>query len=151
MGIRYEVRDAGLPTAFNGGMTQTVSAATRLESQSSTALGVFRIIAALLFAMHGTVKLFGWPTGSPAAIGAWPMWWAGALEVVLGGLIAIGLCTRAAAFVASGMMAVAYFWRHFPDGFWPIVNGGETAVLYCFVFLMLVFTGPGAMAVSRRG
>lgn len=132
-------------------MTQTVSAGARLESQSSVALGVFRIVVALLFAMHGTVKLFGWPTGSPAAFGAWPMWWAGALEVVLGGLIAIGVFTRAAAFLASGMMAVAYFWRHFPDGFWPIVNGGETAVLYCFAFLMLVSTGPGAVTVSRRG
>lgn len=122
----------------------------RLNAQSSMALGVFRIAVALLFIMHGTMKLFGWPQGSPAAFGAWPMWWAGALEVVLGGLIAVGLFTRPAAFVASGMMAVAYFWRHFPDGFWPIVNGGETAVLYCFVFLLLVFNGPGALAVSRR-
>jgi len=123
---------------------------SRLTSQTGIALGTFRIIVALLFMMHGTMKLFGWPDGSAAALGAWPMWWAGVLEVVLGGLIAIGLFTRPAAFVASGMMAVAYFWRHFPDGFWPIVNGGETAVLYCFVFLLLVATGPGALAVSRR-
>lgn len=122
----------------------------KLAARSATALGVFRIVVALLFMMHGTAKLFGWPQGTPAALGAWPMWWAGVLEVVLGVLIAIGLFTRPAAFVASGMMAVAYFWMHFPEGFWPLVNGGETAVLYCFAFLMLVFTGPGALTVSRR-
>ena len=122
----------------------------KLAALSATALGVFRIVVALLFMMHGTAKLFGWPRGTPAALGAWPMWWAGVLEVVLGVLIAIGLFTRPAAFVASGMMAVAYFWMHFPEGFWPLVNGGETAVLYCFAFLMLVFTGPGALTVSRR-
>jgi putative oxidoreductase len=130
------------------GATATLDA--RLQSQAPTALGVFRILVALLFAIHGTVKLLGWPQGSPAELGAWPMWWAGALEIVLSGLIALGLFTRAAAFIASGMMAVAYFWQHFPDGFWPIVNGGESAVLFCFVFLLMVFTGPGALALSRR-
>ena len=78
------------------------------------------------------------------------MWWAGALELLLGGLIVLGLFTRPAAFVASGMMAVAYFWMHLPDSFWPSVNGGEAAVLYCFAFLLLVFTGPGSLAISRR-
>lgn len=121
-----------------------------LTSRSPIALGVFRIVIALLFMMHGTMKVFGWPAGSPAALGAWPMWWAGILEIVLGALIAVGLFTRPAAFLASGMMAVAYFWVHFGDGFWPIVNGGEAAALYCFTFLLLVFTGPGALAVSRR-
>lgn len=123
---------------------------SRRSTQSEIAIGVFRIAVALLFVMHGTAKLFGWPEGSPVALGAWPMWWAGVLEVVLGSLVALGLLTRQAAFIASGMMAVAYFWRHFPDGFWPIVNGGESAALFCFVFLLLVFTGPGALAVSRQ-
>ncbi|PRC60854.1 DoxX family protein, partial [Mycobacterium sp. ITM-2017-0098] len=68
----------------------------RLTSPTDFAVGAFRIAVALLFMMHGTAKLFGWPQGSPAALGAWPMWWAGALEIVLGGLIAIGLFTRAA-------------------------------------------------------
>lgn len=131
-------------------MTATSTLDARLTSQSAIALGAFRIIVGLLFAMHGTVKLLGWPDGSPAPFGAWPMWWAGALEIVLGALIAVGLFTRAAAFVASGMMAVAYFWRHFPDSFWPIINGGETAALFCFVFLLLVFIGPGALTMSRR-
>jgi putative oxidoreductase len=123
-----------------------------LKSQqaSAIALGVFRIVLGLLFMTHGTAKLFGWPDGVPAALGAWPMWWAGVLEVVLGGLVTLGLFTRPAAFVASGMMAVAYFWMHFPDSFWPSINGGETAVLYCFVFLLLMFIGPGALTVSRR-
>ena len=131
-----------------------MSTDTTLEARPTVradiALGVFRIVVALLFMMHGTAKLAGWPQGSPAPLGAWPMWWAGALEIVLGGLIAIGLLTRPAAFLASGMMAVAYFWMHFPDGLWPLVNGGETAVLYCFGFLLLVATGPGAFAVTRR-
>ena len=124
--------------------------AVHTDARTNVVLGIFRIIAALMFMLHGTAKLFGWPEGSPAAIGAWPVWWAGVLEVVLGSLIALGLFTRAAAFVASGMMAVAYFWKHFPDSFWPIVNGGEAAVLYCFVFLLLVFTGPGALSVLKR-
>lgn len=124
---------------------------THVNNQSAVAFGAFRIVVALLFAMHGLAKLFGWPQGQPVSLGVWPAWWAGVLEVVLGGLIALGLFTRAAAFVASGMMAVAYFWMHFPDGFWPLVNGGETAVLYCFTFLLFVATGPGALAVQRRG
>lgn len=123
---------------------------TRLASNSGVALGIFRILVGLMFTMHGTAKLFAFPSGSPVAFGAWPAWWAGVLEIVLGLLITIGLATRAAAFLASGMMAVAYFWMHFPDGFWPIDNGGESAVLYCFVFLLLVFIGPGSLAVSRR-
>jgi putative oxidoreductase len=122
----------------------------RLTSSSGVVLGIFRILVGLMFTMHGTVKLFAFPSGSPVGFGAWPAWWAGALEIVLGLLITIGLATRAAAFIASGMMAVAYFWMHFPDGFWPIANGGEPAVLYCFIFLLLVFTGPGALTASRR-
>lgn len=133
-------------------MTATSIRDTRLISQqaSAIALGAIRILLGLLFMTHGTTKLFGWPDGSPAVLGAWPMWWAGVLEVVLGGLIALGLFTRSAAFVGSGMMAVAYFWMHFPDSFWPIINGGETAVLYCFAFLLLVFIGPGGLTVTRR-
>lgn len=133
----------------DGAMTVTTTRETRLQARSEMALGVFRILVGLMFMVHGTAKLFGWPSGSAAAVGAWPVWWAGVLEVVLGGLIALGLFARPAAFVAAGMMAVAYFWMHFPDGFWPSVNGGETAVLYCFVFLLLVFTGPGALTSTR--
>ena len=129
--------------------TSTTAVESRLASNTPVVLGVFRILVGLMFVMHGTVKLFGFPSGSPAAVGTWPAWWAGVLEVVLGLLITVGFFTRIAAFVASGMMAVAYFWMHFPDGFWPIDNGGETAALYSFIFLLLVFTGPGAFAVRR--
>ena len=80
-------------------MTATASLDTRLTAHSASALGVFRILTGLMFTMHGTVKLFGWPTGSPAAMAAWPMWWAGVLEVILGVLVAIGWYARAAAFV----------------------------------------------------
>src|SRR4051812_49815713 len=128
----------------------TATLEARISSRSAIALSVFRIAVALPFVMHGTATLFGWPHGQAAALGAWPAWWAGALELILGTLIAIGMFTRQAAFIASGMMAVAYFWIHVPGGFWPVVNDGEPAVLYCFVFLLLVFTGPGALAVSRR-
>lgn len=130
--------------------TSTTAVETRLASNTPVVLGVFRILVGLMFVMHGTVKLFGFPSGSPAAGGTWPAWWAGVLEVVLGLLITVGFFTRIAAFVASGMMAVAYFWMHFPDGFWPIDNGGETAALYSFIFLLLVFTGPGALSINRR-
>lgn len=133
--------------------TSTTSTVARFEdplsSRVPTALGFFRILVGLMFAMHGTAKLFAFPSGTPVAFGAWPAWWAGVLEIVLGLLITVGLLTRMAAFVASGMMAVAYFWRHFPDGFWPIDNGGETAALYSFIFALLVFTGPGALALRR--
>jgi putative oxidoreductase len=129
-------------------MTSTLDA--RLTSQSSIALGVFRIIVGLLFLAHGASKVFGFPEGPAAAVGAWPGWWSGVLEVVLGALVALGLFTRAAAFVAAGTMAVAYFWMHFPSSFWPSVNGGEAAVLFCFAFLLVIFTGPGAFAIQRK-
>ena len=128
----------------------TSAVGTSLASNSAVALGIFRILVGLMFTMHGTAKLFAFPSGSPVPFGAWPAWWAGVLEIVLGLLIVVGLATRVAAFIASGMMAVAYFWMHFPDGFWPIDNGGESAVLYSFIFLLLVFIGPGSLAVSRR-
>ncbi|MGB3481858.1 MAG: DoxX family protein [Mycobacterium sp.] len=131
-------------------MTATSAIDARLQSQSGSALGVFRILVGLLFLMHPTMKLFGWPSGPPAEFGAWPMWWAGVIEIVLGILIVVGLFTRVAAFVAAGVMAVAYFWMHLPEGFWPVLNGGETAALFCFAFLYFVFAGPGALAVSRR-
>jgi putative oxidoreductase len=85
-------------------------------------------------------------------MGAWPFWWAGLIEIVAGLLLLTGLATRAAAFVASGEMAFAYFTQHLPNGFWPIANGGELAVLYCFGFFLLVFTGGGAFALdAMRG
>jgi putative oxidoreductase len=122
----------------------------RITTHSATALSVFRIVIGLLFMCHGTAKLFGWPSGSAVEAFTWPYWWAGLIELLVGVLVAIGLFTRPAAFIGAGQMAVAYFWQHLPKGFWPIDNGGEPAVLFCFALLLLVFTGPGTWAVSRR-
>ena len=109
---------------------------------------VLRMVAGVMFAMHGTRKLFGWPGGRAAddPIGIV----GGIIELGGGVLIAIGLFAGWAAFIASGTMAVAYFWRHQPDGFWPIVNRGELAVLYCFLWLFVAAHGPGVWSVQGR-
>jgi putative oxidoreductase len=121
---------------------------SRLAPFAPVALAVFRVIVGLSFLTHGTSKLFGFPSGSPTEVGQWPAWYAGVIEVVTGTLVTVGLFTAPAAILASGTMAVAYFWQHFPESFWPIVNGGESAVLFCFAMLLLAFTGPGALAVQ---
>jgi putative oxidoreductase len=124
----------------------------RLSRYAPIALAVLRIVAGLLFMEHGTQKLFGFPAGEHAgvAVGSLP-WIAGLLELVLGALIALGLFTRPAALIASGEMAVAYWMAHAPQNFFPVNNGGDAAILYCFVFLYLVFSGPGALSLDRRG
>jgi putative oxidoreductase len=81
-------------------------------------------------------------------MGTWPYWYAGVIELVVGLLLLVGLVTRLAAFVGSGEMAFAYFTQHQPQALWPIENGGELAVLFCFGFLLLVFTGGGAFALD---
>jgi putative oxidoreductase len=131
-------------------MTQRVDA--RLDQFSSPALGIFRIIIGLLFALHGTAKLFGWPATKSGAVpfGTWPYWWAGVIEITVGLLVAFGLFTRIAALLGSGTMAFAYFTEHQPNGLLPIQNGGELAVLYCFAFLLIAFAGAGAFAVPGR-
>jgi putative oxidoreductase len=126
---------------------------TRFESQSSTVLGIFRIVVGFLYAIHGTVHLFSWPIapgGGPVPVGSWPIWWAGLIELIVGLLVMIGLFTRPAALLGSGAMAYAYFTVHQPKALWPIDNGGELAVLYCFALLLLAFTGAGAFAVDGR-
>jgi putative oxidoreductase len=108
---------------------------------------ILRIVSGLMLAMHGTQKLFGWPGTRPRAT-ATPQLIAGVIEIGGGILIAIGLFAGWAAFLASGLLAVAYWWRHAPDGFWPIVNRGELAVLYCFLFLYIAAHGAGVWSVS---
>lgn len=131
-------------------MTQNLEA--RLSRRSPLAVAVFRVVFGLLFACHGLSKLVGWPVGPTVPVGEWPDYYAGWIELVTGALIAVGLFTRAAAFVACGEMAVAYFTVHLPHGFIPLTNGGEMAVLYCFGFLLLMFTGGAAYALdTRRG
>lgn len=129
---------------------------TQLNKLNSTVLSLFRIVFGFLFFMHGSAKLFGWPVTQEVPAGSL-VWWAGVFELVLGALITVGLFTRLAAFFASGVMAVAFFNSHFPDAFWPIENKGELAVLYCWGFFLLVFTGSGWLALDallrrvRRG
>ncbi len=124
----------------------------RLDRFSSPVLGIFRIVIGFLFALHGTAKLFGWPATKSGAVpfGTWPYWWAGLIELVVGVLVALGLFTRLAALLGSGTMAYAYFTAHQADGWLPIENGGELAVLYCFAFLLIAFAGAGSFAVMDR-
>lgn len=115
-------------------------------------LSILRIVAALIFMAHGTTKLLGFPASemSPTAFSL--PWIAGAIELVGGALLAIGLYSRAAAFVMSGTMAAAYFLAHAPQSFYPVLNGGDAAILYCFVFLYIVFAGPGPWSLdAARG
>ena len=133
----------------------------RLASYQSPVLSIFRIVFGLMFTLHGTIKLFGWPLGTSIPVGTWPAWWAGLIELVTGVLITVGLFTRIAALIASGEMAVAYFWMSWPRlegpsaSFWPHDqrlggNGGEPAVLFCFAFLLLATTGAGALSADSR-
>jgi putative oxidoreductase len=136
----------------------TTNLDARLASYSSPALSIFRIVAGLMFILHGTQKLFQWPAPTPMPIPtfSWPAWWAGLIEVVVGVLVTVGFFTRIAAFIGAGEMAVAYFWMHWPPlegpsaSFWPTVNGGELALLYCFGFLVLATTGAGAWSIDAR-
>jgi putative oxidoreductase len=124
----------------------------RLNSAQPYALGVFRIVIGLLFATHGTASLFGYPDGGMGptpAVGVWPDWYAAAIELVCGVLVLVGLGTRAAAFLASGAMAYAYFKVHQPNALWPLQNGGDPSALYCWAMLLLVFTGSGAFGLDR--
>lgn len=123
---------------------------SRLSAFTPQALAILRVITALLFIAHGTAKLFGFPeTGmSPPLFSLFGF--AGVLEIVGGILIALGLFTRPVAFILAGEMAVAYFMAHAPHSFFPILNQGESAILFCFVFLYLVFAGPGAWSLDSR-
>ena len=124
----------------------------RLAVWSPRVLSVLRIIAALLFMEHGLMKLFHFPAAQPGApdplppilvVAAW-------LEVVGGGFLVLGLCTRPVAFILSGQMAVAYFLAHGSKGFWPALNGGEAAILFSFLFLYFVFQGPGEWSLDAQ-
>jgi putative oxidoreductase len=113
-------------------------------------LSVLRIVAALSFITHGTQKLFGMPVTDPRpAVALFSQFGlAGVLETVGGGLMLLGLFTQPVAFVLSGEMAVAYFQAHAPRGFWPVLNGGEPALLYCFLFLYFAAAGGGAWSLD---
>ena len=114
---------------------------------------LLRIMTGALFMQHGVQKLFGlllapdrpW-TGAPPMFSQF--WFAGVLEVFGGALIVLGLFTRPVAFLLAGQMAVAYFQVHFPQGFWPILNGGELAALYCFLYLYFFANGAGPLSLD---
>ena len=113
-------------------------------------LAVLRIVTALLFISHGTVKLFNWPVAFPMADLPPLLMAAGIIELVTGLLVLLGLFTRPAAFLASGHMAAAYWMGHAPQGFWPVANEGDPAILYCFIFLYIAAAGPGAWSIDRN-
>ena len=113
-------------------------------------LTVLRVMSGLLLLQHGTTKYLNFPVGpynnaSPMTMGGA----AGALELIGGALLIIGLFTRPVAFILSGTLAIAYFYAHAPRGFFPLLNGGELAALYCFVFLYISAAGGGAWSVDR--
>lgn len=117
------------------------------------ALSLLRIVAALLFLLHGTSKLMNFPPFPMALPEPGTMLWIGAmLELVGGLLLLVGLFSRAAAFLASGEMAVAYWMVHAPQSTFPSVNGGEAAILFCFIFLLVAAAGPGPWSLdASRG
>ena len=115
-------------------------------------LSILRIVTALLFLEHATAKLSGFPASQmPSAAVFSAFWWIGVVELVGSVLLIVGFFTRIAAFILSGEMAVAYFLAHAPQSFFPLQNGGETAILFCFIFLYVAAAGPGAWAIDSRG
>ena len=127
---------------------------SKLNRWSPHALAALRIMTALLMLQHATMKFFAFPATMPMP-GPLPgiLVAAGAIELVTGTLIVLGLFTRAAAFLASGTMAAAYFMGHATQGFWPALNQGEAAIMFCFAFFYLIFAGPGAWSLDelRKG
>ena len=123
-----------------------------LDNYGSLILGITRIVVGLLFLEHGTAKLLHFPVVPMFASGSLPpmLLASGVVELVGGALVALGFFSRIAAFICSGQMAVAYFMAHFPTNFFPILNGGELAIVYCFVFLYLAAAGPGSLALNNK-
>jgi putative oxidoreductase len=120
---------------------------------SGVALSAVRSIVSFLFACHGAKVLLGVlggidQHGATAPVGSWPIWWAGVIELVGGGLVLIGLFTRPVAVLCSGAMALAYFTVHQPQGALPLQNHGELAILYCLIFLLIAILGPGRFAIE---
>ena len=126
---------------------------TKWSSLAPYIQGLLRIVAAIMFITEGTMKLSAYPIGMPpngetaqliSQVGI-----AGILETFGGALILLGLFTRPVAFILAGEMAVAYFQFHAPQGFWPIVNGGQPAILYCFIWLYFSTAGAGAWSIDN--
>ena len=124
---------------------------TSLNRYAPHVLGLLRIVTALIFIVHGAQKLFGFPAPpGPSLPAVFTLYWfAGVLEFVGGLLVLVGFQTRIVAFILSGQMAFAYWMAHAPKSPYPALNGGDAAILYCFVFLYFVFAGAGAFAVDK--
>jgi putative oxidoreductase len=124
----------------------------RLNLWAPRVLSLLRIIAALLFMEHGLMKIFHFPAPQPGVPDPLPtiLLVAGWLEIVGGALLVLGLFTRPVAFILSGQMAVAYFLFHAAQGFWPALNMGDAAILFCFLFLYLACAGPGEWSVDAQ-
>ncbi|MBV8517352.1 MAG: DoxX family protein [Acidobacteria bacterium] len=125
-----------------------MSAVEWFRAQAPRILGITRILAGVMFACYGAMKLFGAFGGMPPGAPRWIVLTAGPIEFFGGILIAIGLFTRSAAFLASGLMAAAYFKGHAAGGFWPIQNHGDLPILFCWFFLYIAAQGPGAWALD---
>lgn len=122
-----------------------------LDRSAPSGLSAGRIVAGLKFFLHGPQKLWGFPPSPRPAPELFSLLGAAAmLEVIGGALLILGLFTRPVAFVMSGLMAFAYFIAHAPRGFWPTSNGGDAAILFCFLFLCLVFAGTGPWSLDAR-
>jgi len=123
----------------------------RLSAYAPQALAILRIITALLFMAHGTQKLFNFPPGQMGGVELMSLIGLAAILETFGGLaILLGVFTRPVAFILAGEMAVAYWMAHAPQSPFPVNNGGDAAILYCFVFLYLFFAGPGAWSIDGR-
>ena len=122
----------------------------RLSSWAPRVLSILRIVTALLFVEHGTMKFFAFPIAQEGVPDPLPplIVAAGVMELIGGALLALGLFTRGVAFLLSGEMAIAYWTVHAPSGPWPVVNLGEGAILFCFIFLYLAFAGGGPWSVD---
>jgi putative oxidoreductase len=118
------------------------------EKWSPQVLSIVRIVVAACFFEHGLQKYFGFPAAGPATMPTL-LYVQGALEAVGGLLLLLGVYTRTVAFILAGDMAVAYFMVHFPKSFFPVANGGDLAILYCFIFFYIVFVGGGPWSVDR--
>lgn len=124
-------------------------ASTPLQPFASEILGITRVLVGVLLVCHGAQKVFGAFGGPPAGTPAFVVWVAGLIELIGGALLAAGLLARGTAFLTSGLMAFAYFMAHAGRGFWPIQNGGELAIAYCWLTLYLAAHGPGAWALDN--
>jgi putative oxidoreductase len=124
------------------------SSAGTIERLAPYVLSILRIMVGLLFLEHGLSRLFGFPSPIPTPPVMTLYWFAGSIEFIGGILVTLGLFTRPAVFIMSGEMAFAYFHSHAPRGFFPILNGGDGAILYCFIFFYLAFAGAGPLSLD---